>query len=230
MPISVYDNGQWRTVVDPHVYDNGAWRQVQTGHAYDNGQWRLVFSRAVDPGPTPPPPPPPPPPSPTAFNQTFAVTSKQVYWNSGSQDNQSSTSPLFIQGTFDGTSGSQRRTLVFFDDAAIRNFLSGASISEIYFGTTREGGTHGSPTATIRIGTTSAGSALGGWTGTGLTARGSASVGRGSSVEVPLANATGTDFQSGAARSIGVSTTSNSLNEYGRYVSSGSYIRFVGTK
>ena len=227
MPIFVYDGGQWRTVNDPSVYVNGQWRQVQNGYARDGGVWREVFTRAVAPGPTPPPPPPP---QPTAFNQTFAVTGKQVYWNSGNQDNQSSTSPLFIQGTFDGTAASQRRTLVYFDDAAIRNFLSGASISEIWFGTTREGGTHGAPTATIRIGTTIASSALGSWTGTGITARGSASVNRGQSVEVPLVNATGTAFQTGEARSIAVSTTSNSINEYGRYVASGSYIRFVGTK
>ena len=224
MPIFVRDGGQWRTVTDPQVYNGGQWRQVQNAHVRDGGVWKQVYTRTVDPGPTPPPP------QPTSFNQTFAVTSKQVYWNSGNQDNQSSTSPLFIQGTFDGTSGSQRRTLVFFNDAAIRDFLAGASISEIYFGTTREGGTHGAPTATIRIGTTSAGSVIGSWTGTGITARGSASVNRGAFVEVPLINSTGTDFQSGAARSIAVSTTSNSINEYGRYVQSGSYIRFVGTK
>lgn len=228
MPISAYDNGQWRTVVDPQVYDNGAWRQVQTGHVYDNGAWRQVFTRAEDPEPTPPPPEP----SPTSFDEKFFVDTKQVHWNSGSQDNQSSTSPLFIQGSFDGTSTNRRFTLVFFDDAAIRNFLSGASISEIYFGTTREGGTHGQATANISIGTTFAGSPLSSWTGTGVTARGSASVGRGSFVEVGLANATGSDFQSGAAKSIAVGSenTGLALSEYGRYEASGSYIRFVGTK
>ena len=226
MPISVYENGAWRTVTDPQVYSNGQWRQVQEGSVYDAGAWKQVYTRAV----APPPPPPPPPPGPTAFNQSFAVTSKQVYWESGNQDNQSSTSPLFIQGTFDLTPGNRRRTLVFFDDAAIRSFLSGASISEIWFGTTRQNTSHGSPTATIRIGTTSAGSAIGLFTGTNITPRGFASVGRGQPVEVPLVNSTGTDFQNGMARSIAVSTTSEALSEYGRYISSGSYIRFVGSK
>ena len=227
MPISVYENGAWRTVTDPQVYSGGQWRQVQEGSAYENGAWRQVFTRAVAP---PPPPPPPPGPSPQAFNERFPVESKQVYWNSGNQDNQSSTSPLFIQGTFDGTSGNIRRTLVFFNDSAIRSFLSGASISEIWFETTRQGTAHGTPTATIRVGTTSAGSVIGSWTGTGLTARGSAPVGRGNRIEVPLVNATGTAFQDGSARSIAISTTSLSLGEYGRYEQNNSFIRFVGTK
>jgi hypothetical protein len=228
MPILVNVGGTWQTVTDPQVYSGGQWRQVQEANVRDDGTWKQVYTRAV--APPPPPPPPPPGPSPTAFNKSFAVTSKQVYWNSGNQDNQSATSPLFIQGTYDGTSGNIRRTLVFFDDAAIRSFLSGASISEIYFGTTRENTTHGTTSATIRIGTTSAGSVIGSWTGTGITARGSASVSRGQSFEVGLVNSTGTDFQNGTARSIAISTTSTSLGEYGRYISSGSYIRFVGSK
>lgn len=212
-----------------------------------SGRWSVmdVFEGLPDPEPDPvpppepdpdpdpdPPPPPPVPPAPEPFNQSFAVTGKQVYFNSGNQDNQSSTSPLFIQGTFDGTTGNRRFTLVFFNDSAIRSFLAGATITGVYFGTTRQGGSHGTPTATIRVGTTAASSPLGLWTGTGVTARGSASVGRGNFVEVPLTNATGTAFRDGSARSIalGSNTMSLALSEYGRYVSSGSYIRFVGTK
>lgn len=228
MPIFVRDGGQWRTVTDPQVYNGGQWRQVQNAHVRDGGVWKQVYTRTVDPGPTPPPPPP----QPESFVATFDAESKQVYWQSGNQDNQSSTSPLFIQGTFDGTDTSQRRTLVFFNDAAIRNALSGATINEIYFGVTREGGTHGSPTATIRLGATNAASAIPSWTGTGLISgvSGSASVARGASVEVPMTNATGAAFRDGVARSIAVTTTSRSLSEYGRYFLQGAFIRFHGTR
>ena len=227
MPILVRDGGQWRTVTDPQVRDGGAWKQVQSAHVRDAGSWKQVYNR------TSPTPPPPPPPGPSSFDESFPVLStSQIYWNSGSQDNQSSSSGLFIQGTWDGNVNNRRFTLVFFNDAAIRSFLAGASISEIWFHTTREGGTHGAPTANIRIGTTSAGSPLGSWTGTGVTARGSASVARGAGVAVPLTNATGTAFQNGSARSIAVgwNETGLALSEYGRYVRSGSFIRFVGTK
>ncbi len=231
MPISVYENGAWRTVTDPQVYSGGQWRQVQEGSVYDAGAWKQVYTRAV--APPPPPPPPPPGPSPQAFNRTFPVDTKQVYWNSGNKDNQTATSPLFIQGTWDSNAGNRRFTLVFFDIGSIRNFLSGASISEIYFGTTRSSLSHGTSSTTIRVGTTSADSAIGSWTGTGVTDRGSLSgISLGQSFEVGLDNATGTAFQNGTAGSIAIGKEgmSNSLGEYGRYNSSGSYIRFVGTK
>lgn len=229
MPILVRDGGQWRTVTDPQVRDGGAWKQVQSAHVRDAGSWKQVYTRTAPPGPTPPPSP-----TPQAFDtgDTFRVTGKQVYWNSGSQDNQSSTSPLFIQGTWNGDVNNRRFTLVFFNDAAIRSFLAGATISQIWFHTTREGGTHGAPTANIRIGTTSAGSPIPSWRGTGVTARGNASVARGAPIAVPLTNATGTAFQNGTARSIAVGweDTGLGISEYGRYVQAGSYIRFVGTK
>lgn len=124
-------NGAWQMIQNLYRGENGAWVKR---HAYVglNNAWVKITEET--------------------YVTEYAITNKQTYWSSGSQDNQTSTLPHLIQGSYDNTLGNRRGTLCWFNDAQIRADLAGAEIDYVEVYMKRISDIHGQTTAEVHIG------------------------------------------------------------------------------
>lgn len=172
---------------------------------------------------------PDPPPQPVTTTQTFGPFDAQNHWTARSGNNQEGSSD-HIQGTFDGTAFNRRGTLIFFP-SSIRNTLQGASIGKVEVFVRRVNSAHGvSGSATVRVHTHSQATPINSWTGTGLTQRGTLSLGRGAGDWVDVGTAVGNGIRDGSINGLGIYTNSNNIGEYARLVRGDTRIRITYTK
>lgn len=153
--------------------------------------------------------------------KTYSLVKSQIYWNNGGKDNQST----LFQGTWDGTSGHIRRSLLWFDEQLVKD-LQGANIGKIELYLHRESTGGNSGGANVRIKTHNCSSVPSSWTGsdTGHADSGTPTLRRNAGAWFTLLDSVAQGFRDGTVKGIALDAdSSTSMSDYVRYNRTGTY-------
>ena len=192
-------------------WTGSAWQTLTTAKRYDGSRWVDLLDGGGDSG---------------TITKTYALSSSQIYWNGGSQDNQKDTSGVLIHGTWTGGLSNSRRSLLWFD-GAIAADLQGATIKKVELYLYRENSSHGtSSAANIYIKTHDYSTKPSKWTGadTGAADSGTPTLKRGAGAWFTLLNSVGEGLRDGTVKGIALDAdSSTSISAYIRFIRTGSY-------
>lgn len=195
-------------------YANGQWMDVTIAKRYANGQWIDLLPTATSE----------PEPTPQQQVKTYALRMSQIYWNGGGQDNQSDTADCLIHGTWTGSTGDSRRSLLWFA-SQLQSDIAGARIDKVELYLHRESGTHGSGGAgNIYIKTHNYSTKPSTWTGSdsGVADSGTPTLSRGAGAWLTLTNSVGEKLRDGQIQGIALDAdSSTSIIDYVRFVRTG---------
>lgn len=150
------------------------------------------------------------PPPKKRYTKTFSATWSRSYRSAGPPH--SNTDALY-HGYADGFNGNAR-TLIGFNDSAIRRYLKGAEILDIYFRVYVEH-TWWNSGGRFRYGYCTRSNQPSSWRSSMVSMRGtSPNVTRGQTVNIGLTNSVGRAFRSGKARGICLGPASSNSSEY----------------
>lgn len=205
--ISRYDGGKQIDVTTAKRYDGSKQVNATIGKRWNGSEWVDLFAA----------------PSQQQV-KTYTLRMSQMYWNGGSQDNQSSTSNCLIHGTYDNTISRARRSLLWFD-SQLQSDIAGATIEKIELYLYRESGTHGSGGAgNVYIKTHNYSSKPSSWTGSdsGVADSGTPTLKRGAGAWLTLNNSVGEKLRDGQIQGIALDAdSSTSITDYIRFVRTG---------
>lgn len=223
MSIKRYNGSKFTEVTSRKRFDGNKWTDLTVGKRFDGSNWIDLWSYAVDPDT----------PTEQTYTQTYKLSSAQIYWGSGNQDNQSSSVIDMIVGSHGGTSSTNRRTLLFFPLSVIQSDLSGAVISKVELYLHRRNTAHGNATSSLYIKYGTYTSAPSTWNGTdsGAADSNTPTFTRGESKWVTLLNSIGTGMRDGSVKCLCLDADSNyNMAAYGRYVRSETKLRITYKK
>lgn len=204
-------------------FANGAWQTLTIAKRYDGAQWvNLLPESSEDTTP-----------SVAIYEKTYSLSSAQIYWGSGNQDNQSSSTGDLIQGSYGASSATTRRTLLFFPISQIMEDLQGAQIVSCELYLKRLSTSHGTASAYCRVKTHAYTSEPATWTGsdTGHADSGTPSFTRGQGKYITLLSSVAEGMRDGTVKGLALDADSNyQLASYARFARSGTKLRITFTK
>jgi hypothetical protein len=229
MSIKKYSGTAFSEVSARKRFSGGSWNDLTLGKRFNGSAWIDLWNTSTISEPETETPAP----TVTTYTKTYQLSSAQIYWSSGSQDNQSSSVTDLIVGSYGGNSSTNRRTLLFFPLSAIQSDLSGATVSKVELYLHRRNTSHGnsSSNAYIKYGTYS--SAPSTWNGSdsGAADSGTPAFARGEAKWIILLNSVGTGMRDGSVKCLCLDSDTNyNLAAYGRYVRSDTALRITYEK
>lgn len=227
MAIKRYSGSTFADVASRKRFDGTNWVDLTIGKRWNGSSWVDLWSEdssgSGDTGDT----------ETKTYTKTYNLSSAQIYWGSGSQDNQSSSVIDLIVGSHGGTKATTRRTLMFFPLSTIKSDLAGATISKVELYLHRRNTTHGNASSSLyaKYGTYS--SAPTTWTGadSGAADSGTPTFTRGHAKWITLNNAIGNGLRDGTVKCLALDADTNyNMAAYGRYVRSETKLRITYKK
>lgn len=194
MAIKRWNGSSWVDVAAVYRWDGSKWVKAKCKR-WDGSKWvdtiEYIYTTEYNPG------------------------AYRIYWNDGRIDD---NEPDYIQGSWDGTSGNIRHTLIMLPYSDIASDLAGATIQSVKLRLKRLNTAHGtSGDATAVINTHNLSNLPSSWTGSGLTQRATIGLARGEEAWVTLPNAVGEGLRDGTIKGIALSTTSTNIAYYVRF-------------
>lgn len=224
MSIKKYSGTAFTDVSTRKRWSGSAWIDLTVGKRWSGSAWVDLWSSTPEPTPTP---------TPTTYTKTYALSSAQIYWGSGSKDNQSSSGSDCIVGSYDGTKAKTRRTMLFFPLSTIKTDLTGATISKVELYLHRRNDNHGSAISSLYVKYGNYASAPSTWDGSdsGNADSGTPTFTRGEDKWITLNNSIGTGLRDGTVKCLILDADTNyNLSAYGRYVRSEVKLRITYSK
>lgn len=211
MSMKRFTGSAWAALTTFKRWTGSAWQTLTTAKRFDGSQWvDLLDGGGGETG---------------TITKTYVLSSSQIYWHGGSQDNQKDTAGVLIHGTWTGSLGNARRSLLWFD-SAIAADLQGATIKKVELYLYRENSSHGtSGAASIYIKTHDYSTKPSKWTGTdtGAADSGTPQLKRGAGAWFELLNSVGEGLKNGTVKGIALDAdSSTSISAYIRFIRTGS--------
>lgn len=223
MSMKKYNGSTFTEVTSRKRFDGKQWTDLTIGKRFNGINWIDLWSTATVPDT----------PTEQTYTKTYKLSSAQIYWGSGNQDNQSSSVIDMIVGSHGGTSSTNRRTLLFFPLSTIQSDLSGATVSKVELYLHRRNTAHGNATSSLYVKYGTYSSAPSTWNGTdsGVADSGTPTFTRGEAKWITLLNSIGTGFRDGTVKCLCLDTDSNyNMAAYGRYIRSETELRITYKK
>lgn len=223
MSIKKYINSSFNEVTSRKRFNGNSWENLTVGKRFDGSSWIDLWSTAVVPEV----------PTEKTYTKTYNLSSAQIYWGSGNQDNQSSSIIDMIVGSYGGSSSTNRRTLLFFPLSTIQSDLSGATISKVELYLHRRNTAHGNASSSLYVKYGTYSSAPSTWNGSdsGVADSGAPAFTQGEAKWITLLNSIGTGMRDGSVKCLCLDTDSNyNMSAYGRYVRSDTMLRITYKK
>lgn len=224
MSIKRYSGTAFVDVATRKRWNGSAWVDLTIGKRYDGSAWVDLWSSSGGGGDTP---------TVKTYTKTYNLSSAQIYWGSGSKDNQSGSVIDLIVGSYGSSKSTTRRTLMFFPLSTIKSDLAGATISKVELYLSRRNDSHGSATSNLHVKYGTYSSAPTTWTGadSGAADSGTPTFTRGQAKWITLNNAIGNGLRDGTVKCLALDADTNySLSAYGRYVRSSTKLRITYKK
>lgn len=223
MAIKRYSGSDFAEISKRKRWDGSSWVDLNVGRRWDGSKWVDLWSSSGG-GDTP---------TVQTYTKTYNLSSAQIYWGSGSKDNQLGSVIDLIVGSYGGSKSTTRRTLMFFPLGTIKSDLSGATISKVELYLSRRNDSHGSATSNLYVKYGTYSSAPTTWDGSdsGNADSGTPTYTRGQGKWITLNNAIGSGLRDGTVKCLALDADTNySLSAYGRYVRSATKLRITYKK
>lgn len=223
MSIKKYGGSSFSEINVRKRFDGNKWNDLTIGKRFDGSTWINLWDTETAPVT----------PTERTYTKTYNLSSAQIYWGSGNQDNQSSSVIDLIVGSHGGTSSTNRRTLLFFPISSIKSDLSGASISKVELYLHRRNTSHGNASSNLYVKSCTYSSAPSKWNGydSGAADSGTPVFTRGEAKWITLLNSVGNGMRDGSINCLCLDTDGNyNMSAYGRYVRSGTALRITYKK
>lgn len=215
MAIKIHNGTQFKDISDVKIKNGAAFSDVARVKTKVGGAWQTVWERNTA----------------KTYTKDYAIGSTQIYWGTGGKEDD--YKDQLIQGSYNSSLATSRRTLMMFPASTIAADLSGATIVSVQLYLKRVSSSHGNESCALCVKTHNYSSLPSRWDGTdtGNADSGSPSFTRGQAKWITLSNSVAEGFRSGTVKGLCLDADATySMGHYGRFQKSGTVLRITYTK
>lgn len=215
MAIKIHNGTQFKNISDVKIKNGAAFSNVSKVKTKTGGAWKTVWERVTQ----------------KTCTKDYPVSGSQIYWGTGGREDDYASQ--FIQGSYNSSLSTTRRTIMLFPAGTIASDLSGAQIVSVQLYLKRISTSHGNESCTACIKTHGYSSLPSRWEGadTGSAGASGTTFARGQGKWVTLSNSVGEGFKNATVKGLCLDADANyTMSCYGRFQKSGTVLRITYTK